>query len=140
MPMCSSVPCKWAVELVTSLRVFSQCILFCFPSPLNCPRAKALSPTKEKASLDSRLRLAIAKPFFRLPFPHSTNHHLLQTYSCLYPQKHFGYCVKMLAVRSFAAPARRQCLQASARACGPTSIQVCTQLQHLQIIFEHYNC
>jgi hypothetical protein len=31
---------------------------------------------------------------------------------------------KMLAIRSFAAPARRQCFQASARAIAPTSVQV----------------
>jgi hypothetical protein len=30
---------------------------------------------------------------------------------------------KMLAIRSFAAPARRQCFQASARAIAPTSVQ-----------------
>lgn len=30
----------------------------------------------------------------------------------------------MLAVRSFAAPARRQCLQGAARAWAPTSVQV----------------
>ncbi|CZT43796.1 probable isocitrate dehydrogenase (NAD) [Rhynchosporium secalis] len=33
----------------------------------------------------------------------------------------------MLAVRSFAAPARRQCLQASARAWAPTSVHACRQ-------------
>ncbi|KAL2061802.1 hypothetical protein VTL71DRAFT_7180 [Oculimacula yallundae] len=33
----------------------------------------------------------------------------------------------MLAVRSFAAPARRQCLQASARAWAPTSVYACRQ-------------
>ncbi|KAH6716854.1 hypothetical protein BKA61DRAFT_671327 [Leptodontidium sp. MPI-SDFR-AT-0119] len=33
----------------------------------------------------------------------------------------------MLAVRSFAAPARRQCLQASARAWVPTSVHACRQ-------------
>jgi hypothetical protein len=64
-------------------------LLLPFP-PLNCPRAKALSPTKQKASLDSRLRLAIAKPFFRPPFPHFTNH---------YPYKHtLAYIRKSILV------------------------------------------
>jgi hypothetical protein len=47
---------------------------------------------------------------------------IFQTQSILATNK-----IKMLAVRSFAAPARRQCFQASARAWAPTSVQVSTQ-------------
>merc|ERR1711939_199494 len=43
-------------------------------------------------------------------------------------QKYLGFSfLTMLAVRSFAAPARRQCLQASRRAWVPTSVHACRQ-------------
>merc|ERR1711939_915614 len=43
-------------------------------------------------------------------------------------QKYLGFSfLTMLAVRSFAAPARRQCLQAPRRAWVPTSVHACRQ-------------
>merc|ERR1712093_550696 len=61
------------------------------------------------------------------PLP-STSYNYLQHTSAHILQKYLGFSfLTMLAVRSFAAPARRQCLQASRRAWVPTSVHACRQ-------------
>lgn len=94
---------------------------------------------RKKQVRDPFRALAIANPSspepssFFLQSPHNSCHYF-PTQSILTTTK-----IRMLAVRSIAAPVRRQCFQASARAWVPTSVQVSSSLRPGTCEQSHWN-